>query len=275
MHLLSLALATPPDTLSLNHQMLCADDGVVLITEQWFNRGTHYDREKTLHLHHVTSSSVDSLAVGGWNVNVEMESIELVNPGTDPTPWLRSKHVSQCEVKAPFNLHLVYEDEGWWFETQRVRQTVPTPTPDPLIGGFYGSARVDNSVDQDGTTWLIVYGETGAGAFSEFIVSLPTEDVNHALSRLYNDLGMGFPDEPYSAARLFGNALEYDPTYEAARYNYACALARSGNPDEAMRELARLPPSTALRTRMETDPALASIRDRKDFTDLLAAQPPE
>ena len=85
----------------------------------------------------------------------------------------------------------------------------------------------------------------------------------------YNLLAAG----NYAAAvALFDRLVAMDPADASAHYNLACALSRSGMPDEAMVELAiALEADPALSELAQSDPDLEPLRERPDFQALVAA----
>lgn len=75
------------------------------------------------------------------------------------------------------------------------------------------------------------------------------------------------------AANWFRAALKADPSNTTAGFNLVCALARSDQPDLAMRQLEAMPPSDELTGKAKKDTDVDSLRGRKDFKAWLRSRP--
>ncbi len=71
----------------------------------------------------------------------------------------------------------------------------------------------------------------------------------------------------------FAAALDLDPSFDTARYNLACALARQGDVAGAVRHLEALPATADLRPKIEADADFDPVRADPAFTALLDALP--
>ena len=109
----------------------------------------------------------------------------------------------------------------------------------------------------------------------DLVLASPRTSADRAMAWLVNARGL---DEhragrPEVAAGYFGAALDLDPTFDTARYNLACAAARSGAVDAAVRHLSDLPGTAELRAKIAVDADFDGVRGEEPFQVFVATLP--
>ncbi len=107
------------------------------------------------------------------------------------------------------------------------------------------------------------------------VLASPKPSADRAMAWLVNARGL---DEHRAgrtgaSASYFGAALELDPSFETARYNFACAAAREGAVGTAARALSELPPTSELKAKIAGDADFDGVREEEEFRTFLATLP--
>ena len=109
----------------------------------------------------------------------------------------------------------------------------------------------------------------------DMVIASPRTHADRAMAYLVNARGM----DDHSAGRVdhsaiwFATALNLDPSFDTARYNLACALARQGDATDAVRHLQLLPATAELATKIAEDADFDSVRSDEGLVDFVRGLP--
>jgi len=302
---LALALATPPDVLDSRATVLCTGEhhvGMLFATAG--NGGSHYVRTSQLELVRLDVRDGQLARVDHGREKASFIHFEEREPERTRTypeaaaPLLEQLHdwgLDRClEVShTDTTLSLRAGEAPVLVQTlgEHTREQ-PARLLDPR-GAFWGDPRpaqsfVEVELPEDTTEALSVVAHFllkehavahvrvvgGMDSFDLFVV-VPRQAFLGDQARLLNQRGLDLhrAGEHEAAARDFARARRLDETFHTASFNLACAQAKRGNADAAVRALQEVP-TEGLAKRVAGDADFDGVRADEAFVVFLGGLPP-
>jgi hypothetical protein len=152
-------------------------------------------------------------------------------------------------------------------------ETLPVGEPFSMLGGAE-SLELLRLIPLRTHTAILVRARSEFGN-RDVVLAASSDQANRTAAYLLNAHGMGVhrAQDFDRSAVWFQEALRFDAGWEVPRYNLACAQARQGQADVAVRQLQELPATAALRAKIEGDSDFDGVRADEVFEGFVAGLP--